>query len=326
MEAKSCSNCGKSKVNQMEDGRYWCAWCGDFTTAVDTKELQVQNLPDIAKMEEYLRTIAKRDWTTWSDNRAAQAMEQLGKEVIPVLLQFLKHMDPRLRYAAIMALCNLEIESAITIPALFEAFLKDKDRDVHNLALDYLTSRKNPIKIDATAHEVIPTLLNFIEKEGGSSEKRESNAWMGWEILARIGRHAVPTLVRLLETSEKDMQNEAARAIAKIGGAAEEAVMPLSKMLEDNDVCLRMIAAKVLECIGPRAKAAVPALVEALKDTTACWCSFLVSCEWLPSQRTEFCEFTETFHTKESPSFFQVNTQAARALKKITGKKFGQDM
>ena len=41
---------------------------------------------------------------------------------------------------------------------------------------------------------------------------------------------------------------------------------------------------------------------------------------------TEFWEYTETFHSKEPSSFCQVNTQAARALEKITGKKFGWNM
>ena len=78
--------------------------------------------------------------------------------------------------------------------------------------------------------------------------------------LGRIGRAAVPELIRVLDNPNPEARQQAALVLARIGPDAEEAVPELTRMLDDEDEEVRKAAARALGQIGPAAAIAVPAL------------------------------------------------------------------
>ena len=78
----------------------------------------------------------------------------------------------------------------------------------------------------------------------------------------KLGKTAVPALIKALKDSDKDVRKAAAEALGKIGD--KSAVPALIKALKDGYWQVRTAAAAALGKIGD--KSAVPALIEALKD------------------------------------------------------------
>jgi HEAT repeat protein len=81
--------------------------------------------------------------------------------------------------------------------------------------------------------------------------------------LGTAGKAAVPALAEALHDVDKDVREQAGKALAQIG---EAAVPALVKSLKDKTATTRFRAADGLATIGPEAKRAVPELTEALKD------------------------------------------------------------
>lgn len=86
------------------------------------------------------------------------------------------------------------------------------------------------------------------------------------DALARIGKPAVPALVRTLDDPDANARVQAANALARLGPAAADAVPALTEALDDPDPLVRQAAARALGQIGPAAESAIPALVEILRE------------------------------------------------------------
>lgn len=90
------------------------------------------------------------------------------------------------------------------------------------------------------------------------------------DALGRIGDPAVPALISALhDLKDRELRVAAARALARIGPPAQEAVPDLITALEDDDEDLRKAAVHALGQIGNAASAAVPKLMDELKDAVA---------------------------------------------------------
>ncbi len=84
--------------------------------------------------------------------------------------------------------------------------------------------------------------------------------------LGRIGRAAVPELVKTLEHEDPVYRQRAAEVLARIGPEASEAVPALIIALADYQEPVRKAAARALGQIGPDAEAAVLPLMQALEE------------------------------------------------------------
>jgi HEAT repeat protein len=86
------------------------------------------------------------------------------------------------------------------------------------------------------------------------------------DALARIGRPAVPEIVKMLDDPSSSVRVEGLRALARIGPDAADAVPAVLKLMEDKDEMVRKSAVRALGQIGAPAAPAVPAIIEILKE------------------------------------------------------------
>jgi len=90
-----------------------------------------------------------------------------------------------------------------------------------------------------------------------------------FDSLGRIGRAAVPTLVRTLQHDEPEHHASAARLLGRIGPDAEDAVSALMESLKDPNVAVRKASARALGEIGPAAARAVEPLLKLMVESSA---------------------------------------------------------
>ncbi len=88
--------------------------------------------------------------------------------------------------------------------------------------------------------------------------------------LARRKSAVVPSLVKMLDSPQREARYGACQALAQLKGSASPAVAALRKTLKDEDLWLRIEAAEALANIGDPAMEAVPDLLEMLaKEPTS---------------------------------------------------------
>jgi HEAT repeat protein len=112
------------------------------------------------------------------------------------------------------------------------------------------------------AKNAAPTLINILHREGRGEQERDSID-EAVEILAVIGRPAVPALIETLKSKDHNPSVRAVAALKKMGPEAEAAVPALFDALRQRRGVDRFPVQEALGRIGP---AAVPALTAALKD------------------------------------------------------------
>ena len=89
------------------------------------------------------------------------------------------------------------------------------------------------------------------------------------DALGRIGEPAVPALTRLLRSPDRELRDQAAQTLARIGPDADEAVPDLLAALDDPDEDVRRSVIRALGQIGPAAADAVPALLGVIQQGKA---------------------------------------------------------
>lgn len=109
---------------------------------------------------------------------------------------------------------------------------------------------------------VLKPVLSFSEFAMPESSERDIVA----SALSRIGKPAVPELIRVLQHRDPLVRLEAAEVLARIGPDAIEAVPYLTTALDDADERVRKASARALGRVGPGAAPAVPALMRSLVE------------------------------------------------------------
>jgi HEAT repeat protein len=92
--------------------------------------------------------------------------------------------------------------------------------------------------------------------------------------LGRLGpaaRAALPALTELLSDPVPDVRCKAPGALVSIAGPETGVVLALIKALEGQDSAVRGESARALGRLGPAAQAAIPPLLEALRDPAVRW-------------------------------------------------------
>jgi len=220
---------------------------------------------------------------------AAKAMAKKGPEVVPKLIEALKHKDWRVRRSATDALADLKAGAKPAMPALTEA-LKDKDAWVRAGAAVALGSIGADAKVAAPALAeaavdgdlwVRKCALESLARGNVTDDKelllkaavgamaiRES----GWaakrfamDILNRHGKDykpAIPALLRVLEAPPEGMWDGTPRVVELLAGmgAAGKAVPYLIELLKPERRTVPRKAAEALGKLGGPAAPALPAL------------------------------------------------------------------
>ena len=134
---------------------------------------------------------------------------------------------------------------------------------------------------DADHPAILPALVARMEIEPLPVDPKDgvqlSELQDSVDVITLIGRlglkalPAVPGLVRKLEAKRDDEQPDetiaAARALGRIGPAANAAVVPLARTLKvDTDRSVQIAAARALSAMGQDASSAVPDLIEMLTE------------------------------------------------------------
>ena len=95
----------------------------------------------------------------------------------------------------------------------------------------------------------------------------QRRARLGFQVLGRTARPAIPKLAELAETSAPALAERAFLAMLEIGGP--ETVPPLLKLLTNLNPARQIMAANYLGQLRSQARDAVPALVQALSGSDA---------------------------------------------------------
>jgi len=88
-------------------------------------------------------------------------------------------------------------------------------------------------------------------------------------LLFSNGAKSVATLAAELRSTDPHLRHDAARKLAKLGLAANQAVPELASALTDPDKRVRFHSAKALSEIGPDAQSAGPSIISALPTADA---------------------------------------------------------
>lgn len=184
---------------------------------------------------------------------ATMALSQIGPDTIPALSKLMTAERPDHRWNALVALAQMQGETAARAKAMAPALIDD-DEHVGEFAVSTLS------KMGASA---VPTLAAILD---GSNKLARSRAMMALRTMDRLPSETVPILRTVLKDPDPAMRAAAAASLGRAGAPAQPAVGDLAAALKDKAVGVRRAAAAALGDLGPLAKSAVGALEAARKD------------------------------------------------------------
>lgn len=162
---------------------------------------------------------------------AVKKISEFGEKALPGLQELLSSTDPDTRWWALRAIA--EIKSEKTCELLTEALL-DPDPAVRQCAA--LGLRLNP-------HA--PAVSRLVSALGDQDRLFAS---LAADALVAIGEEAVPALIEVVESAQRNAQIEAVRALAKIGD--KRAIPVLFAVLGENSALMEYWADEGLERMG----------------------------------------------------------------------------
>jgi HEAT repeat protein len=169
---------------------------------------------------------------------ALGAMDKLGKENIPALSGALKSNRSAVRACAATALGNVGPAAVQALTALINA-MQDKDSFVRQSAVEALG------KLGPEAAAATPQLVAALKDKALHD--------VAFKALVRIGKGAVPDLVRLLKIDEEKLpvKRDVIGILKEIGPDAAEAIKPLTRITSSFDELpsTRKAAAEALKAI-----------------------------------------------------------------------------
>ena len=168
----------------------------------------------------------------------AMILGQIGKPAVSDLKKILKMDCNETRFYAASALNFIGKDAEETIPIL-KKMLSDNEPRLRYAAIVTLSNIKPEM------FEIIPKLADLL-REDESSIVKTAAAYA----LCKIGKAAVPELVRSLESEDKSVRCLSAFTLGNMGCIADEAIAALSARLEETDNIVRLTAAKAIRSIN----------------------------------------------------------------------------
>jgi HEAT repeat protein len=148
-----------------------------------------------------------------------------------------------------------------SIQALARA-LKDTDPNVRIEAVNALA------ELGPAAAETVPALLDALDSNAKLTLESQDFQMAVARALTRIGKPAVPALVRTIGESEKwQVRSAAVRAIADMRRGAIDAVPGLVEILKGSGVKFTRAGGDAARALAGIGKPAVPELIELVKDS-----------------------------------------------------------
>ena len=173
----------------------------------------------------------------------------------------IKHDDPKARRAGLDAVSRMASPEKIAEIAV--TCVTDDDRNVRSESLDLLNQVTSHQDVTLTA-TAIAALIQVLEHSDSKGEWNDAKATAAY-VVSRVGpsaRAAVPSLTRMLSSSDSSARRAAISGLAGIGEDSSAAVPKLAELLKNNDFELRCTIFSALGQIGPGAGTAVPSILE----------------------------------------------------------------
>lgn len=240
-------------------------------SSVETVSLNVAKQPRavIAKaVKQYSATVAKlipvlinalKDKDKQSQAAAAESLGIIGKgypTAISALIKAAGDNDVDVRASVIQALGEIgKSNGKLVIPALIAA-LKDTDGDIVDNAVDILGEFGSEAR---TA--VLPLIISL--RRNKENYNIPANDYTYTETFKKIGKDAVPLLLKELKDNNRFTRNVAAKALGEIGLDAKQAIPSLILLLKDPD---RQARNSVIESLSNFKVISVPQLLIALDN------------------------------------------------------------
>lgn len=229
---------------------------------------------------------------------AIEAIGLIGpdaKDAVPALTKALSDTDINVRTEAADAIGKIGPVAKSAIPYLEKA-LKDNDSAVRTSAADALEKLgsmtfKNKMSYFSATHPfitafasiglclslifvgsysvpviwriVFPMSWNIRKLQKIDAKKRISAV----QALAKIGKPAIPSLIKSLSHKKSDVRISASEALNKIGTLPPKAIPLILKFLRDKESEVRKNITEVLGKTGPLTTDVVPALIRAIGDS-----------------------------------------------------------
>jgi HEAT repeat protein len=197
------------------------------------------------------------------ESRALHGFEILGPAATPAIPELIKLIGRNNNWPASALACI----GTAAVPALIELLTTNQTPDFHGnwrRGIPDNLVRENAILtlayLGTNAQAALPVLMRCYQDEGKRSRADMASA------LARVGNSqpqiVVPALVYLLTNSSGFQRIEATKALGSFGGQAKLAVPELSQASQSSDAQLQIQAAVALKTIAPeRADALAPVIL-----------------------------------------------------------------
>lgn len=169
-----------------------------------------------------------------------------GKEAIPSLTEALEDTEIDVRCSAALALAKMGSAAKNSVPNLVKVLKNDTNKDLRRNVIAALEG------LGPNAKESIPELKALLRDR---DKDIQGSALTALAAMGPEAKDAVKNITLLLE--DKDLRGTASETLAKIG---KPAVPELIKALTDAKPEVRLAAVETLGQIGPEAEAALPAL------------------------------------------------------------------
>ena len=304
--ASAISNLGRFKLASAEIIPSLITALQDKDSSVSHQAIQTLGSfgPAASEAVPFIIQTLKEDdpYPQYHQSLVADALARIGPESVPALLQALDDPTSAVRAGAAEALAKMSDQAGV-LPALIQ-LLSDPDDAVIRAASDALLA--------LPSEQVIPLLIPLL------SDQNHDLSFNTSQVLAKIGKSAVPALLEALKDTDPLVRQSAASCLGQIRD--DERVIPaLLQALNDPEWIVRDSAALSLGDLD--AVEAVPALIQALSDPEE---GVRSSAAWgLESIGTPAREAVPALILVLGDSDDFVRQAAVQALKTITGQDFG---
>jgi HEAT repeat protein len=219
-------------------------------------------------------------------HRAAEALGQRGEDVVPDVVQCLRHDASQVRSSACLTLFRLGPAAHAAVPDLLRLLQQpteparlDAIRALESIgpsaveAIDVLgeaTRDQNPPirhaatrALGAIGEPAVPTLLGILEVDDPALRRTAVDGLAQTRVSTQIVRDALARMARDVETRVSDS------AFAALSALGTEGVAPLESLLVDEDPTTRARAAAAFCRMGTATQHATASLLAALDDPDA---------------------------------------------------------
>jgi len=225
-------------------------------------------VPELVRILKESNTPRRASFAAW----ALGAIGPAAAEAVPALIDGLskKYTRPEKIYKAFYvkgfiswALGKIGPEAKEAVPALADV-LENGDIKLKGWGYGNSITKRAAAwalsRMGSEAEKAMPALLNALEKKHGGEHTHSS------ETLARIGKPALPGVIKLLSSRYSTARKAACRTLGLMGSEAGEAADELAKLLSDKSSAVRTEAARALGKMRAHSGNAVEALAAALQD------------------------------------------------------------